>query len=71
MAISGINSMENSMASMATGMQGGRIQQDISMAIVKQILDSQEMQAQALVKMMSSAPTPTLDGTGQIVNIAA
>jgi len=69
MAISGVNSMENSLASLATDMQGGSVQQKIGVAIVKQILDTQEIQAQAILKMMNSGPTPSLTGTGRIVNI--
>jgi hypothetical protein len=69
MAISGVASMENSLASMATSMVGGSIQQKIGVAIVKQILDTQEMQVQALLQMMSNGPTPTVAGTGTMVNI--
>ncbi len=71
MAISTVNSMENSLANMATGMQGGRVQSEIGFAILKQILDNQKMQGQALVKMISTGPTPTADGTGRNVNIGA
>jgi len=60
-------------------MQGGRFQREIGFAILKQIMDTQEMEAQALISMMapvslrggSSGPTPTVDGTGTIVNIGA
>jgi hypothetical protein len=71
MAISGVNSFENSLASMATSMAGGSSQQKIGVAILKQILQTQEMQVQALVQMMSTESTPTVDGTGTIVNIGA
>lgn len=71
MAINGVNAMENSLASLATGMQGGRVQQQIGVAVLKQTLDNQEMLAQALIQMMNTGPTPTIDGTGQIVNIGA
>ncbi len=59
------------MANLATNMQGGRATQEIGVAIVKQILDTQAMEAQLLVKMISSGPSPSLDGTGGIVNIGA
>lgn len=62
--------MESSLASLATSMQGGRMQQEISVAILKQILDSQQNEAQMLLGMLGS-PSPSLDGTGQIVNIGA
>ena len=69
MAITGVNSIENTLASMASNMVGGSVQQKISTAVVKQIMDSQQMQAQALLKMIQNGPTPTLDGTGTNVNI--
>ena len=69
MAITGVNSIENTLASMASSMVGGSVQQKISTAVVKQIMDSQQMQAQALLKMIQNGPTPTLDGTGTNVNI--
>jgi hypothetical protein len=71
MAISGVNSMDNSLASLATSMQGGAFQQKIGVQILKNILDSQAMQGQELLKMISSGSSPTLDGTGKIVNIGA
>jgi hypothetical protein len=71
MAINGVNAMANSLASLATGMQGGRVQQQLGMTVLKQALDNQEMLAQALIQMVSSGPTLTMDGTGQIVNIGA
>ncbi len=70
MAINGVSIMQNSLASLATSMQSDYGKQNIGVAIMKQILDSQEMQAQALISMMS-APTPTINGTGRIVNIRA
>jgi len=71
MSISAVGTMENSLANMATGMVAGNIQQKFGFAILKEILNSQEMQAQALLKMMRAGPTPTVDGTGKIVNIGA
>jgi hypothetical protein len=72
MAITAVsNSMENSMAGVATDMQGGRIQEKIGFAILKQIMDSQKMQGELILKMIDSGPKPTVDGTGSIVNIGA
>ena len=44
---------------------------EISMAILKQIQDQQERQAAMLVKMINQTPIPSLDGTGQIIDIYA
>lgn len=71
MAINGINSMENSLALMASAMQSVRIPQEIGFSVLKQIMDTQANQAQALIQMINSGPSPTVDGTGQIVNIGA
>lgn len=63
--------MESSLAATATAMQSTRIPREIGYSVLKQIMDSQAAQAQALVQMINNGPTPTLDGTGQIVNIGA
>ena len=59
------------MAAVATSLQGGRVQQEFGYTIVKQIMDSQKVMAEGLLNMMNSGPAPSLDGTGQIVNIGA
>ena len=56
---------------MATNMQDGRFQQVLGVTIFKQVMDTEKEQAQALLEMMDSTPTPTLEGTGHIVNTAA
>ena len=39
------------------------------MAVLRQILQTQQMEADMILKMMESAPMP--DGTGQVINISA
>lgn len=71
MNVSSVNSMESSLAAAATAMQSTKIPREIGYSVLKQIMDSQAAQAQALVQMIDNGPTPTLDGTGQVVNIGA
>ena len=69
MTISAVSSMESSLANMSTGKVDGAIQQKIAVLVLKQILNTQEAQAKAILAMI--APTPTIDGSGKIVNIGA
>lgn len=71
MAITAVNPFDNTLAFMATNMQDGRFQQVLGVTIFKQVMDTEKEQAQALLEMMDSTPTPTLEGTGHIVNTAA
>jgi hypothetical protein len=71
MAITAVNPFDNNLATMATNMQNGRFQQVLGVTIFKQVIDSEKAQAEALLQMMTSTPTPTLEGTGQIVNTGA
>jgi hypothetical protein len=69
MDISGANALNNSLISAANSMQGGRLSLQIGTAVLKQIQNSQVNQAQALVQMINNSPTPTVNGTGSIINI--
>ena len=71
MAISSINSMESSLAMMASAMQEVRVPQELGFSVLKQIMDTQANQAQALLQVINSGPSPTVDGTGKIINIGA
>jgi hypothetical protein len=62
-------SMESSLAAMATSSRASAVQSEISMAVMKQAQDQQEVFAQALLEMIKQTPTP--NGTGQIINIGA
>jgi hypothetical protein len=69
MDISGANALDNGIISSASRLQGERTSLQIGTAILKQIQNSQANQAQALIKMIDSAPSPAPDGTGSIINI--
>lgn len=55
----------------ASGIKSEQVMSEISMAILKQIQDQQERQAAMLVKMINQTPTPSLDSTGQIIDVYA
>ena len=71
MNVSGASSLSDGLAILATNMQSQKVPQQLGIAILKQIQNTQEMQVEALVGMISSTPGMTADGTGQIVNVAA
>jgi hypothetical protein len=60
--------MESALASTATNRSNTQVQAEITMAILKQQQELQEVQAAALVKMINNT---SLDGTGQLVNRTA
>ena len=60
--------MESVLATMATSNAHNQVQLAVSVEVLKNQQEQQEMQAQALVKMISSS---SLDGTGQLVNRTA
>jgi hypothetical protein len=63
-------SMINNIASIASGMKAEDIQSQLGVAILKQTLDAQKMEMEALVQMM--APTQSPDpAVGQTVNVSA
>jgi len=69
MGISGVSSPSSydSLASLAGEMKAGGINLQISTAILKQAMDVQQQQAEALVKMIQA--NSSLEGTGQIVDL--
>ncbi len=68
MNIPGI-SLSDSLANVATGMKSDSVSMQIAVAVMKQAQRQQQIQAEGLLKMIQN--TPTLDGTGNIVNIGA
>lgn len=54
---------------MASNMKSQDLQMQISVAVLKQVQNQQEQQAQALLNMMGQSFS--LDGTGSIVNVTA
>jgi hypothetical protein len=63
-------SFDSALIAQATSLKSGNVQTQISMAVMKQTLDSQQVVADALVEMMSQ-PVPRIDGTGSTIDIAA
>lgn len=58
----------DSLSSLSSGMASENIQLQIAVAVMKQAQDQQELAGQALVSMINQASS--IDGTGQIVNLA-
>ena len=67
MIISGV-SMESDLARMATMNSHQQIQNQVVLSVLKQQMQIEEMQAEALVNMIKET---TLDGTGQMINLGA
>jgi hypothetical protein len=63
--------MSDSLASMATGMQGSNLSLQFSTAVMKKVMDSSKMQGDALVAMINQTPTASLTGTGTHINVQA
>ncbi len=63
------NASLNVLARVATGMQAEHTGMQLTTAVLKKTLDLQQQQGQALIAMIQQ--TPSLTGTGKIVNIAA
>lgn len=69
MSISSIGDMSSYLISQATEMKGSEVQQAISAAVLKNVLDQQQVEGEALVKMLqASAPEGDL---GNRVDILA
>jgi hypothetical protein len=68
MSVSDVSSV-NTLAQVASGMQSDQVMGQITAAVLKQIQEQQNQQAQALIQMIQAQPT--LDGTGQVVNVGA
>jgi hypothetical protein len=70
MNIGSISSFEG-LAGMATNLHAGELGLQISTAIMKQVMDSEKQQAQALVRMIQSGTPPSPDGVGSILDVRA
>ena len=60
--------MMESIASMAMGMSAASFATNYSLAVTKKMMDSEEMAAQELMKMLEAVPTPA---KGQYIDIYA
>jgi len=52
-------------------MSASQITSELSVAIFKQQQEQQQRMAEAIVEMIKQTPTPSLEGTGKIVDILA
>jgi hypothetical protein len=68
MNISG-SSMSDGLINQAIGLQSSNLGLQFSTAILKNLMDSQQQQGQALVAMIRQTPSP--EGTGQNIDIRA
>lgn len=62
-------SLESLLASQAANLKNGNVMTEISVAIMKQSQDAQEVFNNALLEMIKQTPRP--DGTGTILNLLA
>jgi len=69
MDISGISSFNDVLATQATEMKASQVGQQISAAVLKEVLDQQKQQGNLLVQMIRQ--TAPADGAGQLVDILA
>jgi len=67
MSVSNV-SFSTQLVSLAMEMKSEQVGQQISVAVLKQTLEQQNRQGQALVEMIQRSST--LDGVGRIVNIS-
>jgi uncharacterized protein YdeI (YjbR/CyaY-like superfamily) len=69
MNVSGISNSADALASMATNMKGADVSLQINVAVMKQLMDQQEMVAQGLIEMIQATPLP--EGVGTSINLSA
>lgn len=69
MNISGV-SLDSYLISASTSGKSAGVQNEITVAVMKQAMEAQEVVADALVQMISQPP-PRIDGTGTIINLSA
>jgi hypothetical protein len=68
MNVSGV-SLDSALIAQVTSLNSGNVQNQITMAVMKQNMDSQQVVADALVEMISQS-VPRIDGTGSIIDLA-
>jgi hypothetical protein len=68
MSVSGVSSLDT-LATMASEIQGAEMMAELEAAILKQIQDQQEMFGDALVNMINQSGS--LNGSGQILDLFA
>ena len=63
--------MSNSLATQATEMKSLNVASQINIAVIKQMQEQQQQQADALIAMIQDTPTPIADGVSQYVDFYA
>jgi hypothetical protein len=63
-------SMSNTLASWATEMKGSNLASQIGVAVMKQIMDQQKQQGEAIIQMMQQTPRPA-GSSGSVVDVYA
>jgi hypothetical protein len=69
MNVSGVSNSMDALASTATNMKSAEVNLQINVAVMKQLMDQQEMVAQGLIEMIQSTPLP--EGVGTTINLSA
>lgn len=69
MVVSG-TALESQLARLAAGMQAEQVGLQIAVAVLRSIQEQQERQAQALIEMIRSAPSPD-PAVGRILDVLA
>ena len=69
MDVSSISSSWDAMASSASSMQSSKLGLQFATTVMKEVMDNQKMMGEAIVQMINA--TPSLEGTGRIVDVRA
>ncbi len=57
MNVGGASSLTNGLAQLAASMKSQDVQNNVSMAVLKQVLDTQELQMEMILKLIESSPS--------------
>lgn len=69
METSGVSSL--SYAGGTSGLKGQQVMTEISVAVMKQQQEQEQRMAASLIGMINQTPRPSLEGTGQIIDVFA
>lgn len=68
MDVSGSSSYYTQLAGLAGTVQSQNLSMELSTRVMKQVMDAQQQQSDALLKMIN-ATTTSLEGAGRLVNL--
>ncbi len=63
-----ISNLQSSLYGEASGIRSQQIMSEISMAVMKQQQEQEKRFASAIVEMINKTPSPSLEGTGQLID---